>query len=302
MLFVLCFHHFSWTKRGLLQFLESSKFGEWGENEWSLADNVSWLGGAKKMFIRDCYKHDADELLGEPGLALKTALILGPKGIGKTMFLNYLIVRIVEKVRSQNGLESSSITYVHKPIDTTECVRFTSQGCAFDSSNADYFLSDSVDIADGTLGESLLLEVACENQTNCKKFLDRLTEMNGQRITMGVWSLDELRQVTPETWIDGEVDFLYKVFGGRVRNVLGGNLHATSVDDVIESTALWFFGNAAKEAYPASWNRALQLIRNTIADARGKTTKDELAIQTSLFWVVNSGAALERVVDFHQRS
>jgi hypothetical protein len=32
------------------------------------------------------------------------------------------------------------------------------------------------------------------------------------------------------------------------------------------------------------------LIRNTIADARGKTTKDELAIQTSLFWVVNSGA------------
>jgi hypothetical protein len=186
------------------------------ENEWSLADNVSWLGGAKKMFIRDCYKHDADELLGEPGLALKTALILGPKGIGKTMFLNYLIVRIVEKVRSQNGLESSSITYVHKPIDTTECVRFTSQGCAFDSTMADYFLSDSVDIADGTLGESLLLEVASENQTNYKKFWDRLTEMNGQRITMGVWSLDELRQVTPETWIDGEVDFLYKVFGGRV--------------------------------------------------------------------------------------
>jgi hypothetical protein len=32
------------------------------------------------------------------------------------------------------------------------------------------------------------------------------------------------------------------------------------------------------------------LIRHTIADARGKTTKDELAIQTSLFWVVNSGA------------
>jgi hypothetical protein len=118
-------------------------------------------------------------------LALKTALILGPKGIGKkTMFLNYLIVRIVEKVRSQNGLESSSITYVHKPIDTTECVRFTSQGCAFDSSNADYFLSDSVDIyiADGTLGESLLLEVACENQTNYKKFLDRLPlQMPGGR-------------------------------------------------------------------------------------------------------------------------
>ena len=49
------------------------------------------------------------------------------------------------------------MTYVHKPIDTTECVRFTSQECAFDSSKADYFLSDSVDVADGTLAESLLL-------------------------------------------------------------------------------------------------------------------------------------------------
>ena len=259
-------------------------------DEWSLAENVSWLGGAKKMFIRECYKRDADELLGEHDLALKIALILGPKGIGKTMFLNYLIVRIVEKVRSRNGLESSSITYVHKPIDTPECVRFTSQGCVFDKSKADYFLSDSVDIADGTLGESLLLEVASENQTNYKIFLDRITEKNGRRITMGVWTLDELRHVTPEAWNDGEVDFLYKVFGGRVRNVLGGDLIATDVDYVIESTALWFFGNTAKETYPASWNRALQLIRNTIADAREKTTKDELAIQTSLFWVVNSGA------------
>ena len=107
---------------------------------------------------------------------------------------------------------------------------------------------------------------------------------------MDVWTLDELRQVAPEAWIDGEVDFLYKVFGGRVRNVLGGDLKANSLDAVIESTALWFFGNTVQEAHPASWNRALQLIRNTIADARGKTTKGELAIQTSLFWVVNSSS------------
>lgn len=93
--------------------------GEWSladggdiknDDEWSLAENVSWPGGAKKMFIRDCYKHNADKLLGEHDLALKTALILGPEGIGKTMFLNYLIVRIVGKVSSQNRLESSSIT------------------------------------------------------------------------------------------------------------------------------------------------------------------------------------------------
>ena len=69
------------------------------------------------MYVRDCYKTIADQLLGEApstdaahsGAAaptkgagdgfstaqsdvspLKCALILGPKGIGKTMFLNYL--------------------------------------------------------------------------------------------------------------------------------------------------------------------------------------------------------------------
>ena len=95
----------------------------------------------------------------------------------------------------------------------------------------------------------LLMEVASDNPTNYKRFWDRLNEMNGQRITMDVWTLEELRQVTPEEWTDGEVDFLYKVFGGRVRHVLCGNSNATSVDDVIESTAFRFFGNNAKQAY-----------------------------------------------------
>ena len=92
------------------------------------------------------------------------------------------------------------------------------------------------------------MEVASDNPTNYKRFWDRLNEMNGQRITMDVWTLEELRQVTPEEWTDGEVDFLYKVFGGRVRHVLCGNSNATSVDDVIESTAFRFFGNTAKQA------------------------------------------------------
>ena len=263
------------------------------ENIWSLEGNVSWIGGVNKMLIRDCYVRDANLLLSvtEAGSALKkAALILGPKGIGKTMFLNYLIVRIVEKARSEDRLDTLSIAYMHRPFDAaeTKCVRFTSQGCTFDQSQADCFLSDSVDIADGTRGTSLLLEVASENQNNYKKFSDRLTELNGKWIIMDVWTLDELRQVTPAAWADGEVEFLYEVFGGRVRNVLGGDLEAHDVDDAIEETALWFFGNTVKQAYPSAWNRALQLIRRTIAGARGKTTKDELAIQTSLFWVIHS--------------
>ena len=48
--------------------------------------------------------------------------------------------------------------------------------------------------------------------------------------------------------------------------------------DSIETIARWFFGLALKEPYPASWNGALQTIRETIY-----ISKEELGITTSLF-------------------
>eukprot|EP01036_Dinobryon_divergens_P037006 gene37006-48292_t len=214
----------------------------------------------------------ADKLLADVTEPFHLALILGPKGIGKTMFLNYLIVRIVEKERAAQSLQTLSIVYLHSLSTTTDQgIRFTSQGVSINSDGAEYFLSDSLDICDGTLGNKLLLEVASESQGNYKNFSVRLCEKNGERIVMDVWSLAELEQV----------------FGGRVRQVLGGISDAPEVLDSIETTARWFFGLALKEAFPKSWNRALQIIRNTIKDAQGKTSKEELAITTSLFWIVH---------------
>lgn len=262
---------------------------------WSFSCDASWIGGIKTMYVRDCYVELADLLLGEPlpsgipVVPLSMALILGPKGIGKTMFLNYLIVRIVEKARSDNTLTTLSIVYLHQPHGSTEVgIRFTSSGCTVDARKADYYLSDSLDVADGTSGRHLLLEVASESNSNYKKFMERLTEKNGKRVIMNVWTLQELYQVKRSEWTDSEVDFLHAVFGGRVRNCLGGDLDATSVDDDLEAIAFWFFGPQVKKDYEKSWNRALKLIRETMADARGKTSKEELAIQTSLFWVINS--------------
>eukprot|EP01035_Chromulina_nebulosa_P030054 gene30054-39913_t len=241
-------------------------------SKWSLQENVSWIGGIKEMYVRDCYVQLADKLLADVTEPFHLALILGPKGIGKTMFLNYLIVRIVEKERAAQSLQTLSIVYLHSLSTTTDQgIRFTSQGVSINSDGAEYFLSDSLDICDGTLGNKLLLEVASESQGNYKNFSVRLCEKNGERIVMDVWSLAELEQV----------------FGGRVRQVLGGISDAPEVLDSIETTARWFFGLALKEAFPKSWNRALQIIRNTIKDAQGKTSKEELAITTSLFWIVH---------------
>ena len=171
-------------------------------SKWSLLGDASWIGGTKIMYVSDCYVQLANLLLGEPLsvaiplVPVKIALILGPKGIGKTMFLNYLIVRIVEKARSASTLDTVSIVYFHQSHGSAEeGVRFTSTDCCINAGKADYYLSDSLDVADGTLGKCQLLEVASENQNNYKKFTERLTEKNGKWITMDVWTLDELKQV-----------------------------------------------------------------------------------------------------------
>ena len=261
-------------------------------SKWSLLGNVSWIGGVKEMYVRDCYIELADRLLSEGGEPLPLlALIIGPKGIGKTMFLNYLIVRIVEKERAaQSSLETLSIVYLYNNPSTTiavrQGIRFTSQGVSVNSDRAEYYLSDSLDIGDGTLGDKLLLEVASEGHGNYKVFTQRVRERNGERIIMGVWSLAELKQVRKPTWTDGEVEFLYSVFGGRVREVLGGTtFNSQEVLDSIETTARWFFGQALKEAYPVSWNRALQIIRDTIINNNDAKEGKTSSITTSLFWI-----------------
>ena len=50
-----------------------------------------------RMVVRACYVSLADKVLNG---VTKISLVLGIKGIGKTVFMNYLIVRIVEKYRA----------------------------------------------------------------------------------------------------------------------------------------------------------------------------------------------------------
>jgi len=256
-------------------------------SKWSLQGDASWIGGVKEMYVRDCYVQLANRLLAEGEALPHLALIIGPEGIGKTMFLNYLIVRIVEKERAAQSLQTLSIVYLHKSnFNTEQGIRFSSQDASVNSDRAQYFLSDSLDIGDGTLGEKLLLEVASDSY-NYRRFSLRLREKHGERFIMDVWSLAELNQIKKPSWTDEEVEFLYMVFGGRVREVLGGTTHAQEVIDSIELTARWFFGLALKEAYPLSWNRALQTIRYAIDDAKEQSSKEDFAILTSLFWIVH---------------
>jgi hypothetical protein len=90
-------------------FVSDKIIGFWSEvknvctngNKWTLGNNATWIGDVKDMYVRDCYVTLANRLLEVEG-GVKIALILGAKGIGKTMFLNYLIIRILQKEQHSN--------------------------------------------------------------------------------------------------------------------------------------------------------------------------------------------------------
>ena len=200
---------------------------------WTLADGARWIGDVQTMYVRNCYITEADRLLGEGTylnhqadyydgaeedgsggmgrrgpVALaehlitrkKTELIMGTKGIGKSMFLNYLIVRIVEKHR-QAGIPLTSIVYISRvTAENIECIEFTPLGAFLRDKpiRGEYFISDSVDIAKATLGTSLLLEVVSDNCSKYNKFIDIVTQTRGKLIYMDEWSFDELLIIKPQ--------------------------------------------------------------------------------------------------------
>ena len=74
------------------------------------------------------------------------------------------------------------------------------------------------------------------------------------------------------------------MFGGVIRNFLGGDDTAVEVNDVIEQCARWYFPGYVRTTYPITWKCALQQIRQVIKGAYWNTTKDEFVIDISLFW------------------
>ena len=56
--------------------------------------NVAWLDTCKKLYVRDCYTKLKDKLISDK---VKSALILGTPGIGKPLFMRWLIVAITRE-------------------------------------------------------------------------------------------------------------------------------------------------------------------------------------------------------------
>ena len=252
------------------------------DSVWALRNGAQWIGNLHSMFVRDCYVTLANTLLND---VTSISLILGIKGIGKTVFLNYLIVRIVEKFRALNQA-IPDIVYTWKP-DTIKRVRFSAaSGVSVmgSSSPAPYYLSDSVDIADASLGERLLLEVTSHDPANYSKFSDRMVEGGAGAFEyhMPIWSVDELLVVNPSV---SDVTFLFNVFGGCAGYFKPIGQMPDRVDDYIQRSAEWFFGPDTEFGLssPLVWRGALHAIRTRIKKICGLPTNPDVVAVRNLF-------------------
>ena len=187
---------------------------------WSLPDDLNWIGGIKELYNRPCYDKITEELD-----SLKCVLVKGTPGIGKTLYLQVLLVHLVRRARAK-GLALPSIHYVRKVMEKVVTLSFLANGSVIDITDdkgvprPDYLLSDSVDINEPS-GKILNLEVASDKVANYNNFEKRIDEAKksgkGKILTMTLFSFDELLVIEPGMEV-ALAEFRYQIFGGSARN------------------------------------------------------------------------------------
>ena len=139
---------------------------------WTLKESstLKWHGDITSLYIRDEYKRIFRELVAKRNT---NVLVVGTPGIGKSSFLNYVLVKIGEL----EGKASGS-TIVFSKYSGGEKKHYllrmdgTSYATTVDSSDirtCTYRLSDSVDI-DSAPTNKFNLEVSSTSNLNYKEF------------------------------------------------------------------------------------------------------------------------------------
>jgi hypothetical protein len=233
------------------------------------------------MVVRDCYVALADKVLD--GVTKISRLKASAKPSSST-------ISWFESLRN-TALHMKDIVYVCKPDDIKR-VRFSAGGVLslHSSTAAPFYLSDSVDIADASLGTTLLLEVTSHDANNHRKFLDRMAEAKkgAYKYYMPAWNFDELLLTNPisDTFSEADATFLFDVFGGCARYFAPSGQLPEATDDYIQRTAEWFFDPQFQLDNSFIWCWTMDAIRTRISKVTSGggslASPDQVAIR-SLF-------------------
>jgi hypothetical protein len=225
------------------------------DREWTLSVGVPWIGGVETFYNRECY----DTIQNDIG-NMKAVLVKGTPGIGKTMFLQRVLVDIVEESKLA-GADFPTINYVREEDDGVRKYRLNQNGTITHANvnSVDYCLSDSVDLK-VVSGTTLTLEVASVKDANYNTFSKRVAEAGnkGMEVVMDLCTLVEL-MVMNNPISEEEALFLFDIFGGSARNfkkVWTGLVYPIAL---VEETLSWYFTDE-KQLHPGAYKSAVSII------------------------------------------
>ena len=113
---------------------------------WSLHGGIKWIGGVQELYNRPCYDEITKEIT-----SVTHALVFGTPGIGKTLYLQVLLVHLFRRAKEE-GRDIPTIHYMYEAKKKVVTLSFLSDGSVLDITDVrqnpspDYLLSDSVDL------------------------------------------------------------------------------------------------------------------------------------------------------------
>ena len=154
------------------------------------------------MYIRVGYKDLGDIIMND---GIQYCLVIGLKGIGKSMFLNYLLIRILAKYPHYSVLYIARNADVKRILFSNDVAQVIPES-VIGGLTPDIVISDSVDIAMAFTSAQLHVLVASDNQDHYKAFQDICISEAGQRVTMKPWTYEELISMNPISTNFSEVE------------------------------------------------------------------------------------------------
>jgi hypothetical protein len=243
----------------------------------------------KKLYLRSCYKENLNKFEGmrsqlSPDETLKVAYI-GTSGIGKSGFLQTLLVYLVHEAKNKEMVDSIRLkVFISDSSPPKDWLLRTDGRCAiYKGERVDYYLSDSADIASPEL---INVRIACVLATSEKS--TRQFEKLPKRVLkpMPVWSYEELLQISP--FSERESAIRYAIFGGSARHFLGsgGNFPVSKTFDYISKTMDWFFEEerTAGVLIEEQWNEILEYLVQCLSSANNKGRDSTRIAVEALMW------------------
>ena len=138
------------------------------ETHMSLSNNVAWIGSVFWLYERKCYLELEATVRKE---SVKSALLLGTSGVGKSLFMKWLMWRLVStrgsdtdisfRVSFQKGKHYFCTTRNGGTVEVYDSVKH---------GKPDYYFSDGVDVHSVNLSNILTLLVSSDEDVHFEQF------------------------------------------------------------------------------------------------------------------------------------